>query len=440
MGQGWALHAHVTMGPTAPRLPPQEPPWLTCVLRTALGCCLHAKGHSTAFGDLYGPLTRSQEVLLAVLGDPSISCMAVECPGLKQRPGGVGQLRKIFAKFLTLSSCQCTLRRNGDDATPSENPCGLGGVADSGNGTRCTCPGKEADKGGSLLGPASVGSGRARGTFAVSFAPRRIADGPAREQDPNCESSRVWQPIRRGKTVTARAACLGGSALLSAKEIGRKANKNPAKTLRRTLECILARQNVAEIVRSAGGAISATKACFPDAALHRDLEHIKKDVKRTGSMKKVDSELTMEITEIIQFSAKVAHPLQFHVIWDTLRRLRDPEDWNQAQERAWRSIKGLFKKGFRHQDASQLVRETALTLQTLVRGGNQSHRLTLDLMQQWREKEGDENTFLKYDTAARVLVDRRTVDVTSLVVMPKYKLEYAKSKKRDMDHGTLFFV
>ena len=40
-----------------------------------------------------------------------------------------------------------------------------------------------------------------------------------------------------------------------------------------------------------------------------------------------------------------------------------------SQERAWRSIKGLFKKGFRHQDVSQLVRETAVTLQTLVRGG-----------------------------------------------------------------------
>ena len=92
---------------------------------------------------------------------------------------------------------------------------------------------------------------------------------------------------------------------------------------------------------------------------------------------------------------------------------------SNAQERAWRSIKGLFKKGFRHQDVSQLVRETASTLQTLVCGGhyakacfqveeppaslaysakrlkseqddegNQSHRLTLDLMQQWREKEG----------------------------------------------------
>ena len=84
------------------------------------------------------------------------------------------------------------------------------------------------------------------------------------------------------------------------------------------------------VMDGAGGAINAASACFPDATLHRDLEHIKKDVKRIGSRKKVDPELTMEITEIIQFSAKVAHPLQFHVIWeDALRRLRDPEDWNQ---------------------------------------------------------------------------------------------------------------
>ena len=92
---------------------------------------------------------------------------------------------------------------------------------------------------------------------------------------------------------------------------------------------------------------------------------------------------------------------------------------SNAQERAWRSIKGLFKKGFRHHDVSQLVRETAVTLQTLVRGGQyakacfqieeppdsiaysakrlkseqddegiQCHRLTLDLMQKWRDKEG----------------------------------------------------
>ena len=46
--------------------------------------------------------------------------------------------------------------------------------------------------------------------------------------------------------------------------------------------------------------------------------------------------------------------------------------------------------------------------------------------------QGDENTFLKYETAGRIMVDCRTVDITSVIVMPKYKLEYAKSKKRDM--------
>ena len=46
--------------------------------------------------------------------------------------------------------------------------------------------------------------------------------------------------------------------------------------------------------------------------------------------------------------------------------------------------------------------------------------------------QGDENTFLKYETAGRIMVDCRTVDITSVIVMPKYKLEYAKNKKRDM--------
>ena len=44
--------------------------------------------------------------------------------------------------------------------------------------------------------------------------------------------------------------------------------------------------------------------------------HVKKDVSASGAKKKVDPELTLEITKIIiQFSAKVAHhPQQFHVI------------------------------------------------------------------------------------------------------------------------------
>ena len=42
----------------------------------------------------------------------------------------------------------------------------------------------------------------------------------AQEQDPNCESSRVWQPIRRGKTVTARAACGPPCESSSARDAG----------------------------------------------------------------------------------------------------------------------------------------------------------------------------------------------------------------------------
>ena len=95
---------------------------------------------------------------------------------------------------------------------------------------------------------------------------------------------------------------------------------------------------------------------------------------------------------------------------------------SNSQERAWRTLKGLFKKGFVHQDVSHLVRETASALRSLVQGGHyanaafqirvppeslaysakrlkaeghqedveesRSHRLTLDLMQKWRAKEG----------------------------------------------------
>jgi len=82
-----------------------------------------------------------------------------------------------------------TLRRNGDEATPAENPCGLGGGADSGRGTGCTRPGEEADKGGGFLSPASANleseNDKATASAAVklgvclpAFASRRIADGP----------------------------------------------------------------------------------------------------------------------------------------------------------------------------------------------------------------------------------------------------------------------
>ena len=93
---------------------------------------------------------------------------------------------------------------------------------------------------------------------------------------------------------------------------------------------------------------------------------------------------------------------------------------SNSQERAWRTMKGLFKKGFAHQDVSHLVRDTASVLRSLAQGGQyttaacqirvppeslaysakrlkseredeeekQSNRLTLDLLRDWLAKEG----------------------------------------------------
>lgn len=84
------------------------------------------------------------------------------------------------------------------------------------------------------------------------------------------------------------------------------------------------------VMDGAGGAIAATRSCFPMAVEHRDLEHVKRDFKRNAAKRKCDTELSNHILDILQFSAKIAHPLHFHIIWeDTLRRLHDPEDWNQ---------------------------------------------------------------------------------------------------------------
>ena len=57
------------------------------------------------------------------------------------------------------SGSERTLRRNGDEATPAENPCCLGGVADSGRGTGCVRPGEEANKAGGFLSPAGDSGG-----------------------------------------------------------------------------------------------------------------------------------------------------------------------------------------------------------------------------------------------------------------------------------------
>ena len=107
---------------------------------------------------------------------------------------------------------------------------------------------------------------------------------------------------------------------------------------------------------------------------------------------------------------------------------------SNSQERTWRTIKGLFKQGFRHQDVSQLVRETFQSLRSLRRGGQykqacfqvdrpppslafsakrskseredddekQSHRLTLDSMREWKEKQGRKHPKLVCHAYCRV--------------------------------------
>ena len=46
---------------------------------------------------------------------------------------------------------------------------------------------------------------------------------------------------------------------------------------------------------------------------------------------------------------------------------------------------------------------------------------------------GDANTFLKYDVSARVMVNNKSVAISATVIMPKYKLEYAKANKAVME-------
>ncbi|CAE7897801.1 unnamed protein product, partial [Symbiodinium necroappetens] len=59
----------------------------------------------------------------------------------------------------------------------------------------------------------------------------------------------------------------------------------------------------------------------------------------------------------------------------------------------------------------------------------QSNRLTLDLLRDWLAKEGEDNTFLKHEVSARMVVDNKNVDIAALVIMPKYKMDLAKSHK-----------
>lgn len=42
---------------------------------------------------------------------------------------------------------------------------------------------------------------------------------------------------------------------------------------------------------------------------------------------------------------------------------------------------------------------------------------------------GEDNTFLKHAVSARMVVDNKNVDIAALVIMPKYKMDLAKSHK-----------
>eukprot|EP00439_Symbiodinium_sp_Y106_P082067 s351_g21.t1 len=100
------------------------------------------------------------------------------------------------------SRSERTLRRNGDEASPAENPGGL--VADSSRGTCCTRTGKEANKGGSFLSPAArfesendkatASASVDLGVCLPSLAPRSIAVGAA-HRGPAHRCS--WRPARR---------------------------------------------------------------------------------------------------------------------------------------------------------------------------------------------------------------------------------------------------
>ena len=120
------------------------------------------------------------------------------------------------------------LCRNGDEATSSENPCGLGRAA--GRGTRCTCPGKEASSAQRLSPRArtqrgdSVGSFRARGTFAVVCASQHCGQpNPGGWADdggvngklcPGCAPCRSGRPLHT--TSMHRASWTGTSMFMAA--------------------------------------------------------------------------------------------------------------------------------------------------------------------------------------------------------------------------------
>ena len=75
------------------------------------------------------------------------------------------------------------------------------------------------------------------------------------------------------------------------------------------------------------GAFAAMQRQFPGACIHRDLQHVKKNIKDNAG-KLQDTNLRTYITDVVEFSAKLSQPSEFHTVWkDTLGRLRN--EWHE---------------------------------------------------------------------------------------------------------------
>ncbi|CAE7255102.1 unnamed protein product [Symbiodinium sp. CCMP2592] len=62
------------------------------------------------------------------------------------------------------------------------------------------------------------------------------------------------------------------------------------------------------------GAFAAMQHCFTGACIHRDLQHVKKNIKE-NACKLQDRNLKTYITDVVEFSAKLSQPSQFHTVW-----------------------------------------------------------------------------------------------------------------------------
>ena len=154
-----------------------------------------------------------------------------------------------------------------------------------------------------------------------------------------------------------------------------------------------------------GGGINAAEE-EALAEVHRCLEHIKSNLKKesakkdsgTGRRRLRDPELLQEILDQVMFAATLPSDGESNLVVDNLlKRMESPTDWDEpamasymreciltvrdgllaahwqsgvqavppgfttyllnAQERAWRTVKGLLPRGFKSRDASEIVKE-----------------------------------------------------------------------------------